>query len=305
MIPVLLVMAGWPAALGVAVRAVVPTIVLLAGPLIGAFHSTFQELTKQPNYPNLDHRTPWTAIAGHVSGEGRNYAVAGGPGHLISVLLACGVGAWARRWRTRPELLAWSCALVLALGPYTDTVMNPYYVWPALAFGVVVAAKGRTPRFILASACAILTSVAGHLHLAWLPWWLLVVGGMTIVLVAAASPGPVDARVAIETGPFRAWLAEFFEMRPPAILTASSGSNTVAPKTTSDPPPPAAATASSKPKTTAARKTPDKPPRAAATASSGPKTAGARKKPDPPPRAPAAASSRSSVSAVRKKRKGR
>jgi hypothetical protein len=224
-LPVLLVMAGWPAAFGMAVRSAVPPLVLVAGPLIAGFHATFQALAKQPTFPNIDHRTPWTALAAHISGRGRSYTVAGGPGHLVSVILACGLGAWVRRWRTRPELLAWSCALGLALWPYTETVMTPYYVWPALALGVVVAAKASTPRFVVAIGFAILTSVVAQWHLAWLPWWLLVLGGLTIVLVAAASPAPVGAEILIETGRLRVWLNELLEPQPRALTKASSRSN--------------------------------------------------------------------------------
>lgn len=225
MAPVLLVMAGRPAAIRVAVRAVVPMIVLMAGPLIGAFHSTFQELTKQPNYPNADHRTPWTTFAAYVGGHGRTYAVTAGPGNLISVILACGLAAWVRRWRTRPELLVFSCALALALWPYAEAVMVAYYVWPALALGVVVGAMARTPRFVLAIAFAVLTTIIAQWQLAWLPWWLLVLGGLTIVLVVAAAPAPVDAEVAIETGRFRVWLAYHFHAQPvrtPRLAVATS-----------------------------------------------------------------------------------
>jgi hypothetical protein len=181
--------------------------------------------------------------------------------------------------------------------------MNPYYVWPALALGVVVAAKASTPRFVLASAVGIFTTVVGQWHLAWLPWWLLVVGGMTIVLVAAASPRPVEAELPIETSRFRVWLAGFFEMRPPAIITASSGSNTSAATKTLDPQPRAKVTASSGSNTSAATKTLDPQPQAKVTASSGSNTSAATKTLNSQPRAKVTAASGSNVSAVRKKRK--
>lgn len=265
MVPVLLVMAGRPAAIGTAVRSVVPMIVLMVGPLIGAFHSTFQELTKQPNYPNADHRTPWTTFAAHVSGHGRTYAVTAGPGNLISVILACGLAAWVRRWRTRPELLVFSCALALALWPYTEAVMVAYYVWPALALGVVVAAKARTPRFVFAGAFAVLTTIVAQWQLAWLPWWLLVLGGLTIVLVAAASPAPVDAEVPIETGRLRVWLAYHFHTQPVRIprlavatargeIAASSGPNRSGASKKGNARPRGHNTAPSSPKASAVRK---------------------------------------------------
>ena len=42
-------------------------------------------------------------------------------------------------------MIAWAVALVLALRLYMETVMTSYYVWPALAVGLVVAARELSP----------------------------------------------------------------------------------------------------------------------------------------------------------------
>ncbi len=130
-----------PALLG---RTVLPAAVLLATPLIAQFHDTVQVLLNQPNFPHIDHTTPWTAFAPRLGGTGKDFAVAAGPGRLVALLAACLLGWQARRWRHRPELLAWAAALALALRCVTESVMDPYYVWPALALGLVlVGAAGE------------------------------------------------------------------------------------------------------------------------------------------------------------------
>jgi hypothetical protein len=44
----------------------------------------------QPNFPNLNHRTPWTALAPSIGGHGLVMAVADGPGRLVAIVIAMG-----------------------------------------------------------------------------------------------------------------------------------------------------------------------------------------------------------------------
>jgi hypothetical protein len=74
--------------------------------------------------------------------------------------------------------------------------MTAYYVWPALAVGMVVAARGSRRRFGISIAVAVLTTIVAEWHLGVYPWWLLVAAGVTAVLMAAARPeAPVPAPV--------------------------------------------------------------------------------------------------------------
>lgn len=215
MLPVLLVAVGWPAALGMTVRAVLPTAVLVAPPLAAGFKTTVQALADQRAFPNINHQTPWTALSPHISGRDRNLTVASGPGRLLSVLLASGVGAGVRRWRERPELLAAACALGLFLWPLTESVMTAYYVWPALALGLAVAAKADARRFGVALVLSVAVTVVAQWHLGWLPWWLLVVGGTALVLAASARPAPVEPELVVEPGRLGLWMADFIERQKP------------------------------------------------------------------------------------------
>jgi hypothetical protein len=191
MLPVLLAMAWRRQALGLAIRSVLPTAVLLTAPLIAAFGPTLKDLVNQPTFPNnaADHVTPWTALAPTLSGHGVNATVAGGPIRLLGFLLAIGLGVWAyRHWLERPELLAWSCVVALALRSYTESVMTGYYASAALTVGVVIAARCSRTRFGIAVALAVVIMIVGQWKLGWLPWWSIQIAGLTLLLVLAATP---------------------------------------------------------------------------------------------------------------------
>ncbi len=192
MLPVLLAKAGRRHGLGFALRSVIPAAVLLAVPLIASPGNTLRALLDQPSSPNLNHATPWTALSPSLGGHGTGLTVAAGPVRLFAILLAIGLGVWVyRHWLERPELLAWACALALALRSYTESVMTDYYAWAALALGLVVAARGNRLRFDLAVAVAIATTILAQWKLGWFPWWLFQVAGLTGLLVIASKPAPL------------------------------------------------------------------------------------------------------------------
>lgn len=204
MMPVLIAMAGRKHMLGFFIRSVLPAAVLLAPSFIAAFPATFRALVDQPSPPLVDHQTPWTALSPHLSGG----MVAAGPIRLVGILLAVGLGVWvSRRWLARPELLVWSCAVALALRSYTESVMTPYYSWAALAVGVAVAARCSARRFGLAIVVAIATAVVAQWRLAWFPWWVIQIGGLTALLVVASAPASLQSGpVASAEEPDPAWV---------------------------------------------------------------------------------------------------
>lgn len=224
MLPVLLVVAGRRGAVAMGVRCVAPAAVLTAVPLAAGYTATVHAVVKQPTYPLLDHETPWTALAPRVKGFEARFAVSGGPGRVVALALAGAVAAWVGRLRERPELVVWACASVLALRCYTESVMTAYYIWPALALGVVVAARAGTVRFGAAVAVATATTVVAQWRLGWITWWLLVMGGLTVLLVLAARPAPVDEQaLAGEPGRLGVWLTDFLaRQRPTPAPTARS-----------------------------------------------------------------------------------
>jgi hypothetical protein len=198
MLPVILAMAGRQLALGVAIQSVLPAAVLLAVPLIASFRVTLHVLIDQPGSPGANHVTPWTSLSPNL-GEG---LVAAGPVRTVGVLLAVGLGVLAyRRWRERPEMLIWACALALALRSYTESVMTPYYAWAAVAVIVVVAARSSLLRFNVAIALAVAVTITAQWKLAWFPWWAIQIVGLTGLLAVTAQPQPlVLAKQRAESG---------------------------------------------------------------------------------------------------------
>ena len=122
--------------------------------MISQFHATTHALIDQPNYPGVDHATPWTALAPVITGRGHDLTVAAGPGRLVGLILACAVGVWARRVRHNPELIVWAAAVTLALRCLTESVMVDFYVWPTLAVALVVAAASGRWRLVCTAALA-------------------------------------------------------------------------------------------------------------------------------------------------------
>jgi hypothetical protein len=194
MFPILLVMGGKSRALGFVVRTIVPAAVITVAPLVSDVHTTVHALVTEPTFPNdgNNHQTPWTFLAPKLGGHGANATVGGGPGRVLVLALAAVLGWWTTRWRQRPEMIAWAVALALALRAYTESVTTAYYVWPALAVGLVVAARGSSRRFAIAIASAVATTIFAQWRLGVFPWWVIDVAGVTVLLVAAVRLEPID-----------------------------------------------------------------------------------------------------------------
>jgi hypothetical protein len=187
MFPVLLALGGRRHVTGLVVRGAGPAVALIVTPLVSQFHATTHALLDQPNYPGIDHTTPWTSLAPVLAGRGHSLTVAAGPGRVVALVLACGLGWWARRWRHDPDLIVWAAGTALALRCLTESVMVGFYVWPSLAVGLVVAGHLGRWRLGLASIAALLTTAVTQSHLSWLPWWAAVTAGIVMV-IAVGTP---------------------------------------------------------------------------------------------------------------------
>jgi hypothetical protein len=183
MLPVILALAGRSRALALLVRASLPSVLLLATPLAAEFHATVRALVDQPNFPNIDHRTPWTSLAPSLGGSGEGLKVAAGPGRLVAIALACVTGWKARRWRERPEMIVLAAAFTLGLRCLTESVMVSFYVWPVLAVGLVVVMRGSPWRWAIGVAAAVGVTVCADSHLGEWAWWGFVNGGIAGLLM--------------------------------------------------------------------------------------------------------------------------
>ncbi len=171
-LPLLLVMAGRSRTVAFLLRAALPSVAVLLGPAVTNFYVTARALLHQTSFPRLGHETPWTVLASRLKNTSGIWEVAAGPGHIAVVVLACGVAWWARRWRDRPEMLVWTFALVLVLRPLTESVMISYYLFPALAVGMLAASRSAPWRFGLAIAASVFVTASSSLwNMPWASWF--------------------------------------------------------------------------------------------------------------------------------------
>ena len=188
---------------GFGVRITIPSVVTLGAAAAANWHATITAVTKQPNFPVIDHPTPWTSLAPHLS-DGN---VAAGPGRVLAIVFACGcAAAYGYRLRTRlraragpgtePDAeaaqplteLLWWVAAALAMRCVFESVMVAYYVWPTLAVALTAAA-GRWSRLI--PVAVVTTAVTFASQAPWRDpwgWWLLIMAGLALTLYCARPP---------------------------------------------------------------------------------------------------------------------
>jgi hypothetical protein len=199
-LPVVLVVLEPRRLVGFLARAAVPGVLLLGAAAWANWKATFKAVTSQPNWPTVDHTTPWTSLAPHLSGG----AVAAGPARALAILLACGCALVVeRRWRATRHVVEWSTealeellwwvAVALALRCVFEPVMVAYYLWPVLAVALVTASSSWSRLVATSVAASTLTFVSqASWHGPWI-WWGSVVAGLVLILFAAA-PGDARAR---------------------------------------------------------------------------------------------------------------
>jgi len=220
MLPIVFAMAPVRRWVKLALRCAVPTALLVAIPLEQAWQQTTTALFKQPNYPVIDHATPWlalapvlhrststtvanlgeqslggtsfrftTSIAHAISGE----VVAAGPGRLFAIGLALLIGFSVYRHRPTRLQAVWLCCVALSLRCVFEAVMNPYYLWPPLAIALVLVVRSRR-RFGLAVVASAGLTVWSYRHTGPWEWWLPVVILLGLVVVLARPARPRDDR---------------------------------------------------------------------------------------------------------------
>lgn len=194
-VPVLLAAVGWRRSIGLVARAAALPALLVGVPLVHDPRDTLRAVVDQPNFPRIDHVTPWTALAPHLGGHGASLAVAGGPGRLAAVLLAVALVPWVAHRRHDPRSVLWALGIALGLRVVTESVLDPFYLWPPLAVGLVAAAAvGSRWRLVAAAITAVGVTAGAQVHLPWVWWWVMAVGAVAVVLVAGARPVFAGAR---------------------------------------------------------------------------------------------------------------
>jgi len=180
---------------GFLVRAAAPGALLLAAAAAANWPATIYAVTVQPNWPAIDHPTPWIALAPYL-GHG---AVAATPARLLAILAACGCAlAAGRRWRAArtaagwsPDMLAqvlWWAAAALAIRAVFESVMVAYYLWPALAVVLITASRSWLRLVATSVATAVLTFVSQVSGRGPWIWWASMVAGLGLTLFLARVP---------------------------------------------------------------------------------------------------------------------
>jgi hypothetical protein len=195
-------------------RAAAPAAVLLAAAAAANWHATFTAVTKQPNYPTVDHPTPWLFLAPHLS----HGSVAAGPARTLAIVVACGCAvAVGVRWRagrrdraaqpagwTRDELreVLWWTGVALALRCVFESVMVAYYLWPPLAVALVTASRSWLRLVAAGAVAATLSFVTQDSWRNTWGWYAMVVMGLAVALWAGSFwPAPsAPAHVLPEPG---------------------------------------------------------------------------------------------------------
>lgn len=186
-------------AAGYVAAAATPGALLLGVAAIANWQATYAVLTRQPNWPSIDHPTLWLPLAMPLHGG----AVAAGPARVVAIVVACGCAVAAGiayrpardavTWDSRTLLgLAWWVAVTLALRSVFEPVMVAYYAWPVFAVALMTATT-TWARLLATSVVATTLTFASQVpwRSPW-TWWVPMVAGLAITL-ALALPRPPDA----------------------------------------------------------------------------------------------------------------
>ena len=199
--------------LSLGIRGVLPSFALLVVPIISSPRSTLRAILQQPNYPTIDHPTPWvylspkislvtpshikpshikhisdihhaekTALISHTASVIHRITghlplvVSAGPTRIFAIIAAFTIGYWILRHHPGLILVLWLAGLSFAARCFFESVIDPYYFWPAIGLGILVAAQSSRIRFALAALFAAALAVFSYWHFnPWVYWLLMMV----------------------------------------------------------------------------------------------------------------------------------
>ena len=181
LIPLFIGVIGYRLGAALLARASIIPGFLLTAVLVPNFHGSIHALFDQPNYPSIDHPTPWILLAPKL-GHG---VVAAGPGRLIGLVLALAAGVLARRLKTDAAQIVWLAAVVLAIRCLFESVMDPYYVMPAVVVALVAATTVSWTRLMVAGAAGAGLVVLTYFRPDMWVYWLEMAGVFGALLLLA------------------------------------------------------------------------------------------------------------------------
>lgn len=186
--------------LSLGIQGGLPSALLLAAPIIQNPHLTSIFVFQQPTYPLVDHPTPWVyfapAMKYHIIGHPATHisaalpaVVSAGPTRILAVITAFIIGYLV--YIKSPPLIwvLWLAGLSLAFRCFFESVITPYYFWPAIALGILIAAKGSSDRFALTVVFAATLGVFSFWHINLWLYWLSMMALLTGVIGCSVYKG--------------------------------------------------------------------------------------------------------------------
>jgi hypothetical protein len=183
LVPLLLAAAGFRHSRVLLLRASLFPGFFLVAVLVPDFHDAWSALTRQPNYPMIDHATPWVLLSPSLG----PHVVAAGPARLLGFVAAVFCGIVGRGHRRDLAWLLWLAALAMVARCLFEAVMVPYYVMPAVALAVVVSIRARPLRRALAVLAGASVTVMTFTHANMWAWWFEI-ATLLLVMVVLAMP---------------------------------------------------------------------------------------------------------------------
>jgi hypothetical protein len=199
----------WPLLIG---EITLPSAVLLLGPLLHDWGPTTRALLKQPNYPQLNHPTPWLALAPKLSPTHyvNSYVyhertlvngtkvytetpkkiltgtvVAAGPEREVSLVLALCIGIYVfRKTKSWPALIWW-IGVALSLRCVFESILDPFYLYPGVAFLIVASFTTSWRKISLTLLFGACCSLVSYWHTGEWTYYLLVTASLLFTCVAA------------------------------------------------------------------------------------------------------------------------
>jgi hypothetical protein len=180
---------GWRSFAKVSWRLVLPSLVVLAPPLIGQPGLTRFVLVNQPFLPKAVSFTPLTSLA-PVIGPGTD---GGGPTRLVALLLGAGLAVLVcRRRHDLPTVLTMT-AIAFFLRVLFETELIWYYLWPVAALCLVLSARRGISHLSACGAAFVATIVLGNhdaVHDITL-WWPALMVSLAVMLGSTAGRVPL------------------------------------------------------------------------------------------------------------------
>jgi hypothetical protein len=194
------VLARYPASrlVRLVVPVVLPSTLVLVGPLLADWHPVVHAVVVQPNFPSFNHATPWTAVAPTTTFF-HFQAVAAGPARLAASVAGVVLGAVVGRRRHDVPTVLLLIAVALLLRMAAESVIDAFYPWPVLALAVVLAGLSGPRRLAVVTGAGLVTTWwAQRSGPGVWPWWLVLMALLVGTLGLAVLP---RARARLEPGP--------------------------------------------------------------------------------------------------------